>query len=141
MIDAIFTQTVIGLFTACFIFLVFSGVKIRALKMKYKEVLLINKSLQGDLSAMCAAVVDTGVAIGVTTGDYVDKQDTNTRTRTVQQSKHERVKPQNRSISQARVLLDNGAEIGDVIDNCGISYGEAELIAMMNKLEPQPACN
>ena len=137
MIDAIFTQTVIGLFTACFIFLVFSGVKIRALKKKYKEVLLINKSLQGDLSALCAAVVATGVA----TGDDVDKQDTNTRTRTVQQSKHERVKPQNGSISQARVLLDNGAEIGDVIDNCGISYGEAELIAMMNKLEPQPACN
>ncbi len=132
MTDAILMQTVIGLFTACFIFFVYSGVKIRTLNKKYKEILLINKSLQGDLSAICAAVVNTG--------DDADKLDTNIRVLPVNQSK-QKTEPQNRSFSQARVLLGNGAAIGDVIDNCGISHGEAELIVMMNKLEPQQACN
>jgi len=133
MTDAILMQTVIGLFTACSMFFVYLGVKIRTLKKKHKEVLLRNESLQGDLSAICAVVVNTG--------DDADKLDTNIRTRTVHQSKYQTGEPQNRSFSQARVLLGNGAEIGDVMDNCSISYGEAELIAMMNTLEPQPACN
>ena len=129
MNDAILMQTVTGLFIVCAVYFVLSGIKIRALNRKYNELVLKNKSLQADVSAMCEIVINTGA--------YTDKPDTNTKNLEV----YEPGEPKNRLFRQAGVLLGNGAEIGDVMDNCGISYGEAELLAMMSKLEPRHVGN
>jgi len=133
MKDAVFIQTVIGLFSVCFLLFVLAGIKIRTLNRNYHEVLLKNKALQSDFSAMCSAAVNIG--------NHIDQLDGNIKALAVRQSKHELEEPQTRSFSQAKVLLGNGAEIEDVIDNCGMSYGEAELIAMMSKLEARQASN
>lgn len=129
MNDAILMQTVTGLFIVCAVYFMLSGIKIRALNRKYNELVLKNKSLQADVSAMCEIVINTRA--------YTDKLDTNTKDLEV----YEPGEPKNRLFRQAGVLLGNGAEIGDVMDNCGISYGEAELIAMMSKLEPRHVGN
>jgi len=127
MTDVLVIQTVIGLFTISSLLFGLSLIKIHKININYQEVLLKNKTLQSDISVMCTAAANLG--------EHIDKLDANIRILTARQNKHELDEPQTRSFSQARVLLGNGADIVDVIDNCGMSYGEAELIAAMKKLE------
>jgi hypothetical protein len=87
------------------------------------------RHLQNDLAAMCAA------AVGV--GDRIDRLDEKIRIVAERQDQLDMREPMLRSYKQAKNLLTNGAGIDDIVSDCGMSHGEAELISILHRLERQ----
>lgn len=121
-------QLVSGVVIVSFLLYVLSSIKISRLNKKYHELILKNKALQSDFSAMCSAAVNIG--------NKLDQLDTRFKALTYRQDKYEfKSDPRDHSYNQAKVLLNNGANIDDIVENCDMTYGEAEFIAMMQRLE------
>ncbi|NOZ52269.1 MAG: DUF2802 domain-containing protein [Gammaproteobacteria bacterium] len=83
--------------------------------------------LKDDLSALCAG------AIGI--GEHVARLEENSRSLTVRQDKLEMQEAPERSYKQALKMAQRGAELNEVIKDCGIAHGEAELILLANRLD------
>jgi len=83
--------------------------------------------LKEDLSALCSG------AIGI--GEHVSRLEENARSLTVRQDKLEMQEAPERSYKQALKMAQRGAALSDVIEDCGIARGEAELILLANRLD------
>jgi len=91
------------------------------------------KSLQNDLRALCNA------AVGM--GERVNQMERRLRQLSerqealgLRQEQLNQEDPEARSYSQAIKLAHKGAGVDDLIEVCGLSRGEAELVAMMHRL-------
>ncbi len=89
--------------------------------------------LQNDLRALCNA------AVGM--GDRVNQLERRLRQLSerqealgLRQEQFDQEDPEVRSYSQAIKMAHKGAPVDDLIEVCGLSRGEAELVAMMHRL-------
>jgi len=131
MIESTFINPVAGFFVVLSLCILFLGIRIYRLDKNYKSVVTKCDTLQSHITAMCSAAVNIGKNI-----DQLDKK---VDALTERQEKYELNESQEQTMNygQAKVLLNRGANVEDVVENCGVTYGEAELIAMMSKLEAQ----
>lgn len=91
------------------------------------------RSLQNDLRALCNA------AVGM--GDRVNQMERRLRQVAerqealgLRQEQLNQEDPEARSYTQAIKMAHKGAAVDDLIEVCGLSRGEAELVAMMHRL-------
>jgi hypothetical protein len=91
------------------------------------------RSLQNDLRALCNA------AVGM--GDRVNQMERRLRQVSerqealgLRQEQLNQEDPEARSYTQAIKMAHKGAAVDDLIEVCGLSRGEAELVAMMHRL-------
>jgi len=129
MNDLILIQTAAGLFLVGFLLFLLFGIKFHRLNKYTKETLLKCDALQSHITAMCSAAVNIG--------NSIDQLDRKIELLTDRQEKYELKEPRGktRTYSQAKMLLNNGVKLNEIVEHCGMSYGEVELVAMMNKLE------
>lgn len=90
-------------------------------------------SLQADLRALCNA--------GVTMGERLHQTERRVKQLTQQQEalgmRQEQInkeEPEARAYAQAIKMAQKGASVDDLMDVCGLSRGEADLVAMMHRL-------
>jgi hypothetical protein len=94
---------------------------------------VILRMLQNDMRALCNA------AVGM--GDRVNQMERRLRQLSerqealgLRQDQLNQEDPEARSYTQAIKLAHKGAGVDDLIEVCGLSRGEAELVAMMHRL-------
>lgn len=104
-------------------------IRTNRLDKKVEQLLINNRVLQSDFTAMCSAAVNMG--------NRIEALDNHIRSLTSRQEKIELNEPGQRSYKQAKVLLENGVNLDDIVDNCGVTYGEAELLAILSRHEKQ----
>jgi len=88
-------------------------------------------ALQNDMRALCTAAVNVGERI-----NQLERRLRQLALRQdelgVQQTQSE---GEGRTFEQAAKMVRKGASVDEVVEICGLSRGEAELIAMMQRLE------
>jgi hypothetical protein len=89
-----------------------------------EEVLI---SMQADLGAVCSG------AVGL--GEHVAQLERRTHQMIQRQEKFEMQAPGAQSYRHAMKLVDKGAELEEVIENCGLARGEAELVALAHRIK------
>jgi len=127
--DIVFIQSIVGLFLIVFLLVLLLAVRAYRLNKICQDALSKCSMLQNHIAAICSTSVNIG--------KNFDKMDKKIDALADRQEKYELKEPQGkaRTYGQAKVLLDKGVELDDIVENCGMSYGEVELIAMVNKLE------
>jgi len=84
-------------------------------------------SLRADISDVC-----TG-AVGL--GEHVAQLERRAHQITQRQEKYEMQVPGSQSYRHAMKLVDKGANLEEVIEDCGLARGEAELIALAHRIK------
>jgi hypothetical protein len=87
-------------------------------------------ALQNDLRALCNSAVNVGARINA-----VEQRLRQLSLRQDQLGMQQQGAGEGRSFDQAAKMVRKGASIDEVVDVCGLSRGEAELVAMMQRLE------
>ena len=82
-------------------------------------------SLEQELGALCSASVGAG--------EHVVKLEQQVQRITERQDQLELRVAGERPYDQASQLVDKGADIEDLMDSCGLTRGEAELLVMMQR--------
>lgn len=85
------------------------------------------RDLQNDIRAITAA------AIGV--GERVLELERRQRRLAERQEQLDIYDPANQPYEQAIEMVKNGADVQELVDVCGISESEAELVALMHRLD------
>lgn len=85
------------------------------------------RDLQHDIRAITAA------AIGV--GERVLELERRQRRLSERQEQLDIYDPANQPYEQAILMVRNGADVTELVDVCGISESEAELVALMHRLD------
>ena len=85
------------------------------------------RRMQEDLSAMCKG------AIGV--GEHLARLEERTRGLIQRQDQLEMQEAPERSFKQAIKMVRNGANLDQLISDCGLARGEAELVMLANNLD------
>ena len=83
------------------------------------------QQLEQELGALCSASVGAG--------EHVVKLEQQVQRITERQNQLELRAASERPYSQASQLVDRGADIDEVMDTCGLTRGEAELLVMMQR--------
>lgn len=82
---------------------------------------------QDDLSAMCSA------ALGM--GQRLEWLEDRVRRQTERMEQRELTEPMQQSYRQAMQLIDSGADIPTLVEQCGVTRGEAELLENLYRSE------
>ncbi len=77
-----------------------------------------------------AALFDAGIGVG----HRLDTVEERNRRLTERMEQWELSEPFKRSYKQAVSLIDTGANVQDLIDQCGVTRGEAELLSDLRRL-------
>ncbi len=85
------------------------------------------KMMQDDLSALCNG------AVGI--GEHLTKLDSRTRDMKKRQENMELQEPPETSYREAIRLVRNGADIDQLMSDCGLAHGEAELAMLVANME------
>ena len=99
---------------------------IAKLKKNQFEQAAVIESLQGSMNAICSG------AVGI--GEHLSVLDDRSRLLMEQQEKFELHGSTNRNYKFAMKMAKSGAKIEDVIEDCDMPMGEAELVLLANKL-------
>ncbi len=83
------------------------------------------QSLEQEMGALCSASVGAG--------EHVVKLEQQVRRMTERQDQLELRAASERPYSQANQLVNKGADTEDLMDSCGLTRGEAELLVMMQR--------
>ena len=83
------------------------------------------QSLEQELGALCSASVGAG--------EHVVKLEQQVQRITERQDQLELRGTGDRPYAQASQLVNKGADIDDLVDSCGLTRGEAELLVMMRR--------
>lgn len=83
------------------------------------------QQLEQELGALCSASVGAG--------EHVVKLEQQVQRIVERQNQLEMRAATDRPYSQASQLVDKGADIDELIDTCGLTRGEAELLVMMRR--------
>ena len=86
---------------------------------------------QSDNAAMCSA------ALGM--GQRLDVLEDKVRRQTERMEQRDLSEPLRQSYRQAMQLIDSGADVQMLVDRCGVTRGEAELLANLNKMAAEQA--
>jgi Flp pilus assembly protein TadB len=85
------------------------------------------RNIQHDIRAITAA------AIGV--GERVLELERRQRRLSEKQEQYDNFDPANMTYEQAISMVQHGADVQELVDICGISESEAELVALMHRLD------
>jgi len=80
--------------------------------------------LQNNFNALCSGLVGVGKRLG--------RLESKTRQQAERQSRLEHKAPDLQSYGNAARLANKGADMEELVDHCGLSRGEAELILFLN---------
>ena len=83
------------------------------------------RSLEQEMGALCSASVGAG--------EHVVKLEQQVQRITERQDQLELRATSDRPYTQANQLVNKGADIEDLMDSCGLTRGEAELLVMMQR--------
>ena len=91
-------------------------------------------TMQKDLRALCNAAVQVGERLNrfeqELNGVKARQQELGSR-----QDKLDLAEPEARTFDQAVKMVRKGASVDELVEICGLSRGEAELIAMMHRMD------
>lgn len=125
------------------ILLVLSGVVLLVLiialariKASLRQQAELQVSMQSDLRALCNAAVQVGERVNKLEGSLKSLQQRQEELG-VRQDQMALNDPQDVSFGQAIRLARKGSSVEELMEVCSISRGEAELIAMMHRLNPE----
>lgn len=90
--------------------------------------------IQNDLRALCNAAVQVGERVNRMEGELKTLQQRQQELG-VRQDKMAQSEPHDASFEQAIRLAKKGSSVEEMMEICNISRGEAELIAMMHRLD------
>ncbi len=93
-------------------------------------------TIQTDLRALCNAAVQMGERVNRMEGELKALQQRQQELG-VRQEKMAHSEPSEVSFEQAIKLARKGSSVEELMEICDLSRGEAELIAMMHRLDPQ----
>jgi hypothetical protein len=85
------------------------------------------KSLQQDVATVCSGAVNMG--------GHLAKLEQRTHQLQQRQDQLELQEPASQSYRHAAKMLHKGADLEEVVHDCGLARGEAELIALAQRLE------
>lgn len=105
---------------------IFSFVIFRLMRNQAKQDLEI-ENLQGSINAICSG------AVGI--GEHLSQLDQRSRLLMERQEKIELNESSNRNYKFAQKMAKKGANVEDVIEDCGLARGEAELVLLANRFE------
>lgn len=91
------------------------------------------QAMQNDLRAMCNAAVAMGERVNRlerSQRQLLERQNELGQ----RQEQHDKAENEEYSYAQAVKMAQKGASVEDLVDICGLSRGEAELVAMMHRL-------
>ncbi len=88
---------------------------------------LLLKSVKNDLRALCSSAVGVGERVGRLEGRL--------RQLSERQDQLDLREPSAQPYQQAIKLVHNGADVDEIVEACGLSRGEAELVMMMHRLD------
>lgn len=119
---------VIGILSALVIVLavgqVYQFVVIRRLRAQLRSREDQTLRQRDDFAAMCKASVGAG--------DHLVRLEQQVRRLTERQDQIEMRTAGDRPYTQAIQMVQHGADVGELVANCGLTRGEAELIAMLH---------
>jgi len=99
-------------------------VKMRHNKKHVASLELTLNELQSNFNALCSG------SVGV--GKRISRLESKTRQQAERQSRLEHKAPDLQSYGNAARLANKGADMDELVDHCGLSRGEAELILFLN---------
>jgi hypothetical protein len=85
------------------------------------------KALRADLNAVCAGAVSVG--------EHLARLEQRAHQLVQRQDQIEMHEPSNQSYRHAVKMLHKGAQLEEVMTDCGLGRGEAELIALSQRLD------
>lgn len=107
--------------------LLFSYTRTASLRAKLARNEDILHSLQADLNAVCSG------ALGL--GEHLAHLEQRAHQMSQRQEKIEMEAPSSQSYRHAMKLVDKGANLEEVIADCGLARGEAELVALAHRIK------
>ncbi len=107
--------------------LVFAYFKNTQLQLQINEQQNSLYALQADVSAMCSGAVNLG--------EHLVHLEQRAHLLTRRQDQLEMKEPATQSYRQASKMMKKGAELEEVIADCGIARGEAELVALAQRIK------
>jgi uncharacterized protein (DUF3084 family) len=107
--------------------LVFAYFKNTQLQLQINEQQNSLYALQADVSAMCSGAVNLG--------EHLAHLEQRAHLLTRRQDQLEMKEPATQSYRQASKMMNKGAELEEVIADCGIARGEAELVALAQRIK------
>ncbi|VAW99835.1 hypothetical protein MNBD_GAMMA19-1307 [hydrothermal vent metagenome] len=107
--------------------LVFTYFKNTQLQLQINEQQNSLYALQADVSAMCSGAVNLG--------EHLAHLEQRAHLLTRRQDQLEMKEPATQSYRQASKMMNKGAELEEVIADCGIARGEAELVALAQRIK------
>ncbi len=107
--------------------LVFAYFKNTQLQLQINEQQNSLYALQSDVSAMCSGAVNLG--------EHLAHLEQRANLLTRRQDQLEMKEPATQSYRQASKMMNKGAELEEVIADCGIARGEAELVALAQRIK------
>jgi len=85
--------------------------------------------LEADMNALCSGTVGVGKRI--------NKLESKSRLQAERQQRLEHQTPDLQSYGNAARLANKGADVDELVDHCGLSRGEAELIMFLNSQQQE----
>ncbi len=117
--------------------LVGMGVRLRRLRAEMQRQSKRMGAMQDDLRALCNAAVQMGERVNLMDARmkavHQRQQELGVRQEKMSQSE-----PFDFSYDQAIKMARSGRSVEEIMVSCNLSRGEADLIAMMHRLEPTP---
>jgi len=108
---------------------VFQSIKIQKDKNKIANLELIVDDLQRNFNALCSG------SVGV--GKRISRLESKTRQQADRQLRLEDKAPDLQNYGNAARLANKGADMDELVDYCGLSRGEAELILFLNSQQQE----
>jgi len=107
--------------------LVFAYIKNTQLQSQLSEQQENLRSLQADVGAVCAGAVNLG--------QHLAHLEQRAHLMVQRQDQLEMKSPVTQNYRQASKMMNKGAELEEVIADCGIARGEAELVALAQRIK------
>ncbi len=112
---------------ASLVTLIFAYIKNTQLHLLLSEQQNSLYALQADVSAMCSGAVNLG--------EHLAHLEQRAHLLTRRQDQLEMKEPATQNYRQASKMMNKGAELEEVIADCGIARGEAELVALAQRIK------
>lgn len=107
--------------------LVFAFIKNSRLQLQLNEQQESLQAMQGDINAVCAGAVNLG--------QHLARLEQRAHLMVQRQDQLEMKSPATQNYRQASKMMNKGAELEEVIADCGIARGEAELVALAQRIK------
>ena len=103
---------------------------IRLVKLVRRQEAVIRR-LQSDVHALCAGAINMG--------NYVSTLEQRLRRLTERQDQSDLRDPMQQTYAHAIRLAQRGADVNDLVENCGLARGEAELLLRVHHVQRRQA--